>query len=651
MHSTRHKTVLFEDADLENADLPEPPADPTRPRPDRALVAALLSGRTAAIRAALQRPVPQVIHLVAPSPNWALALNKEIKIAHAGVRAVTVTETKKDKNAWLVEHLQQQLVLKVHTILCTTATPDLLPAEVLGAVDLRLDLPRLDSAGVHRAIREFCGQRANGLLPEDVDKLDFPDLVLALRPGSSARDCVRRLKALGEQKRMARLVAHRMTGPRLEDIPLPAAVRGWALGCLDELNQIGAGTLQPSQLRFAVLEGPPGTGKTMIAQALARSAGWPLRMATMGDWFSTSDGHLGGVSKAIVAFFDSVLEHDNCVAFIDEIDGLPDRATLDTRDRQWWTVVVNLFIKQIDRLRSSDKNIMIIGATNHVERLDAALTRPGRMENRIHVPVPQTEDEIRAIFAFYLAPDLLESELVSLASLAQGASPAQIEGWVKQARAQARHEDREVTLDDLLTLVAPPDPRDPSDIRAAAIHEAGHAVIATELGIGVRHVTIIAEGGSGGVTRTAPIRTMLNREQLEDYVTVLMAGRAADLVLGAHGAHSGAALDLQMSTALLMRGRFEWGLYDTLGHLDPTSDAAYVFVDEAIKRLLHRALKLVTRHREEVLTLAKALETKRFIKGSEIRGILAQTGRAPANAGVVSGSPRSTTRKTPPGPS
>ncbi|ODT66226.1 MAG: hypothetical protein ABS75_27520 [Pelagibacterium sp. SCN 63-23] len=615
---------------MDGMDPVESEAEDTSLRPDRLLVEALLKGKTSAIRSVLKSDTPRVIQLISPSVEWAQAISRTIKRSHAGVRTLTVTELRKDKNEWLVGQLEIDLSEGLHTILSTTALPGLLPAKVQGAVDLRVELPPIDVAGVNRAIRAFCGQRASGLVSTDIERLDFLDYVFAMRPHSSARDCVKRIKSRAENQRHSGSAGGKVTGPRLEDLPLPGAVRGWALSCLDELRQVSVGKLDPQQLRFAILEGPPGTGKTMIAETLARSSGWNIVSATMGGWFNSSDGYLGGVSKAIVAFFDAVMENDQTIGFIDEIDGLPDRATLDARDRQWWVPIVNLFIKQIDRVRSSGRKVMIIGATNYADRLDAALVRPLRMEQRVHVPIPESEDEIRAIFAYYLAAEIPASELSVVASVAEGASPAQIEGWVKEARSAAHHNQRDLTIEDVIDAVAPPDQRDPDEIRAVAIHEAGHAFIATHLGVGVKHVSIISRGASGGVTRTFKPGSMLNREQVEDLVTVFMAGRAADLVLGAHGAHSGAALDIEMATSLLMRSFCEWGLYDTLGKLDPKSEAAFDFADETIKRLLHRALKLITQHRHQVLALSGELQVRRFLQGDAVTRILSQTAAAEA---------------------
>ena len=242
-------------------------------------------------------------------------------------------------------------------------------------------------------------------------------------------------------------------------------------------------------------------------------------------------------------------------------------------------------------------------ATNYYARLDAALVRPGRLEQRVHIPVPQTEDELRTIFAHYPAPALIEA-------------------WVKQARGMARHDQRILTVEDVMEVVAPPDDRPPNEIRAVAIHEAGHAFVATRLGIGVKYVSIIARGASGGFTQTAPAGGMLSRPQLEDHVTIMMAGRAADLILGDMGAHSGASVDIEMATSLLTRGYCEWGLYDSLGHLDPNSEAAFDFADKAIKRLLNRAIKLITQNRQQVLALATELQARRFLQGHEIKHII-----------------------------
>ena len=91
--------------------------------------------------------------------------------------------------------------------------------------------------------------------------------------------------------------------------------------------------MAPANLRHSVLSGPPGTGKTLISGALARSAGWRFCSASIGEWFTTSDGNLGGVSRTCAGFFDRLLAQDCTIGFLDELDSLPSRNTSEYSSR------------------------------------------------------------------------------------------------------------------------------------------------------------------------------------------------------------------------------------------------------------------------------------------------------------------------------
>src|SRR5690606_11304801 len=109
---------------------------------------------------------------------------------------------------------------------------------------------------------------------------------------------------------------------------------------------------------------------------------------------------------------------------------LPDRAALDARGRDWWVPIITLVLTEIDRLRLSGKRVLLLGATNYYERMDDALVRPGRMQQRIRVHAPETTKETTDLFRFYLGSDLDEANVVAMAELVSGATPAMVEGWV-----------------------------------------------------------------------------------------------------------------------------------------------------------------------------------------------------------------------------
>jgi DNA polymerase III delta prime subunit len=586
------------------------------------LVAAALGGtNTTAVRHALESAHPHVILITTPSSAWARALSTQIEHAYRRVSAHAIVERKKDGNFWLVDGMLARLAAGKHMVLCSP-DPQLLPGIVLAAVDVRLALPPLDAKSMRKAIGRLTGTATRSLTQQDYAGLDLPVLQAALRPGSRAIDCLRRLRHSVEHIVLLRPGAINNDSPVLDALPLSADIADWAKDMVGQLKLVTEGKLSPGELRFGVLAGPPGTGKTLVAGAVAKSAGWSFYKGSFGEWFTTSDGHLGGMTKAISGFFDQLIAGDCVVGFIDEIDSLPSRGQLEPRDLQWWGTVINLMLTQTDRARASGKKILLIAATNYIERLDPALVRAGRLEQRIEVQPPRTPEEVLAVFAHYLKGEIDPGELGTVVRFALGATPASIAGWVRAARAAARRQNRALASKDVMAAVAPPDLRSSGDQTAVALHEAGHAIVARSLGIGVDSVSIVASGRAGGVTRTATPSSFPNWPELEDQVTVLLAGRAADIALGTKGAHAGAAHDLEVATSLLLRGLTQWGLGDNLSYRETIDDQVLQMVDSSLKRLLALATDIILEHQAEVNCLAAALLEHRLLTGPQIDGIL-----------------------------
>ena len=271
--------------------------------------------------------------------------------------------------------------------------------------------------------------------------------------------------------------------------------------------------------------------------------------------------------------------------------------------RDWWIPIVTLILTEVDRLRASGRKVLLLGATNYYHRLDSALIRPGRMQQRISVLPPSTAEEVLAVLGHYLGDDLSE-EQAKLAGVAIGATPAAIEGWVTSARAVARMAGRTLTASDLLDQIAPADDRSAADLRTTALHELGHAIVAAEQGHTVERISILAGIGTGGATSTRLVSVVPTLAHLHKVLTIGLGGRAADIVLGT-GANAGAETDLAQATELLLAARLRQGLGDTLAAMPAVAAPALMKeVDADLKRLLARTMAIVQKYRAAMLRLA-----------------------------------------------
>ncbi len=378
--------------------------------------------------------------------------------------------------------------------------------------------------------------------------------------------------------------------------------------------------MPPDQLVFGVLEGPPGTGKTLIAESLARTAGWSFVPTSVGTWFTSGDGALGGVARNLKSFIDQILASEPAIGLWTRSTPLPNRQTMDNRGRDWWTSIINLFLTEINRLKKSNRKVLLLGATNYFAHLDSALIRPGRLQHRVSVLPPQSEDEVIALMRYYLKEDLADVDLSRLGRIGRGATPGMVEGWLKEARSAARHKNRPLELGDILGRMVPEDDRTPADIRAIALHEIGHAVIAHRLGQIVESVSIVPEGACGGRTWTKLSTIIPTWERPLDTATVVLGGRPADIVLG-DGANAGAEGDLASAAELVLAAHERQGLRDSLVFapvLGIRSAATFRAANAELRRLLNRTIDIVEADRELVLYLADRLIEERVLSGGDV---------------------------------
>ena len=403
--------------------------------------------------------------------------------------------------------------------------------------------------------------------------------------------------------------------------------------------------------RGVLLSGEPGTGKTLLARAVAGEANVPF-FATSGSDFS---GIIVGLGVAkIKEIFELAKRNAPCILFIDEIDAIGQsrsKHTINDNDREQ---TLNQLLIEMDGF-ANDTGIIVIAATNRPDMLDAALLRPGRFDRQIYIELPNLEGR-RDILDLHAKKFKIDDK-VSLMDVARGTtgfSGADLENLLNEAALHAvRANHKVVEQSDLeeardKILMGPKKNRKmrPEDIKLTAYHEAGHAFVGLHYdGIvdPIHKATIIPRGRALGMVQHVPVddKMSMTIEEVRADLSVDLAGRASEEVFfGKNKITTGAASDIENATRLARRSITMAGLSDKIGMvainqvntfgqrvaLENASEKTAEKVDEEIKNWLDTAYKdaknLVAKNKATVDKLAKALLDKETLSGEEIREIV-----------------------------
>lgn len=535
-----------------------------------------------------------------------------------------------------------------------------LPPDLVQAADYRLTLPTLTGADLTVIARELC--RGNPEISADEPAIVLTDdetgaltprlFRLARRQGQTADAYLLRLHDLLEGERTAATLAAAATLAVAKDSPRTAPTLdrlhgldeavAWGQSLARDLAAYEAGTLPWSAVdRGCLLSGPPGTGKTLFARALAATCGVPLISGSYGQWLGSGGGHQGDFLKSLRRAFADARSRAPSLLFIDEIDSFPDRARVSHRYKEWDTQVVNALLAEIDGVQDRE-GVVLIGACNHPDKLDPALVRSGRLDRHIQIRLPDRAALAR-ILQEHLGADLAGEDLSAAALLAAGSSGADCERYVRGARRRARSEDRTVTMADLLDELGGGDPN-LLDLGLAAIHEAGHAVVACVLCPGSLGVVSVqtsgfaprgsAEHGGSSALRSLPTYPLAS--DLWDRLVILLAGRAAEeVVLGEPSAGAGGGSESDLAKASMLAAfivsacGFEGGLLWS-GTPDEASLPRMFAADPALARRVREmlanaygnALSVVRERHAAVKAVAGALVNRRVLDGAEIARII-----------------------------
>lgn len=363
-------------------------------------------------------------------------------------------------------------------------------------------------------------------------------------------------------------------GPRLEDLSGLGDVGEWAFDLVRDLGDYRRGTIAWADVdRGVLVAGPPGVGKTLVVGAIGRSCGVPVHLHSAARW--QAKGHLGDYLRAMLAAFTAARASAPCILFLDEMDSFGSREDRDDHNASYNRQTVNGLLEQLDGAAGRE-GVVVVGATNNPDAIDPAILRPGRLERVLHMRQPDVTARA-GILRYHLGNSLETTDLRPLAERLHGATGAEIEMLVRDARRRARRRRGEMTLADVEGGLAPEELQSDNLFRRVCLHEAGHLVVGTVLAnesgsdpIEARVDRRLVGDGSAGFTlfmrRPGFDRT---RESHLAEITTLLAGLASEEeILGSRGdgAGGGTGGDLRRATEIATALEASLGLGHTLLH-------------------------------------------------------------------------------------
>jgi len=413
--------------------------------------------------------------------------------------------------------------------------------------------------------------------------------------------------------------------------------------------------------RGVLLVGPPGSGKTLLARAIAGEASVPFFTISGSDFVEM---FVGVGASRVRAMFEQAKKHAPCIIFMDEIDAVGRRRGAglgggnDEREQ-----TLNQLLVEMDGFETNE-SVILIAATNRPDVLDPALLRPGRFDREIVVDVPDVAGREQILQVHARGVPLSEDvDLKAIARGTPGFSGADLMNLVNEAALLAARRERLTAsareFEDAKDTVTMGAQRahimTEGERRLTAYREGGRALVALHAPSAdpLHKATIVTRGRETGMVKQLPETDQLSttREQMTSRLAILMAGRAAEeLTFGRENITSGTAGDIDQATRLARLMVTRYGLSQALGAVAYGEDQEEVFLGHSVarqhniseetaqaitvevRRLVDAALadanRILTNHAAGLQTLAQALLKYETLSGEEIRALL--KGQAPA---------------------
>ena len=418
-----------------------------------------------------------------------------------------------------------------------------------------------------------------------------------------------------------------------------------------------------------LLVGPPGTGKTMLAKAVAGESNVPFFSISGSEFVEMFVGM--GAAK-VRDLFKQAKEKAPCIVFIDEIDAIGQKrgaTSIGGNDEREQTL--NQLLTEMDGFEENT-GVIILAATNRPESLDPALTRPGRFDRQVPVVLPDLQGrvEILKVHAAKIktAPNI---DYDKVARMASGASGAELANIVNEAALRAVRNHRKVAtqedMEESIEVVIAGYQKKHAILTdkekcVVAYHEIGHALVAAMQthSAPVQKITIIPRT-SGALGYTMQVEEgnhyLMSKEEMENQIATLTGGRAAEEVVF-HTSTSGASNDIEKATRLARAMITRFGMSDEFGMVametvtnqylggDTTlacSPETQARIDKAVSALIkkqyEKAVQILENNRRTLDALAKFLYEKETITGEQFMGIVEEQKKASEGNGSASSAP------------
>lgn len=513
------------------------------------------------------------------------------------------------------------------------------PIELRASCDVFNIFGPPDNSLVQSAISAFYRGGVTAADSELIAESDWNDLATLFRPGRSTRQSLSRLLALKLERvrgGMSTDVARADAARNLEALNGYGEATRFGLDLAQDLADYRAGKIVWSDVeRGVLLVGPPGTGKTSFARRLAKACGVPLVSGSYSEWQATGTSQ-GDLLKAMRKSFRQATSLTPCVMLIDELGAFTTRGT-QSGHAEYMIGPVNAMLELLDGIEGRE-GVVVVATANSTEDIDKALLRAGRIDTHIEVELPDAEARCY-ILEEYLNWQLPTEARSEVATKTQGLTGADLELVAKRVRRHVRRSQERMSMEAVMAclprLIALPTEK----VRTAAVHEAGHALVALILGRKIRTIQVMdcildgqqtASIGRVEVERDTSIRhtgpTMLEE------IMITFGGMAAETeVFGAHdyGAGGTEQSDLVMATDLATQYEAIYGMGDTmisepLGNRGQLSRArmqnAYIWsrIDDLLRAQLQRTREVLAEHGGLLRALAERLGESKVMSGLEV---------------------------------